>query len=116
MIKLLLATFQATEIAESPVNDAIMDLAKNIEKISMTSMYEVNAVETIEEESLDFQEPFKGCKANVIEDSIWYKDEKDLHICSRDAEELSHDYKKKAVDYWRSGKTKLQQQHCSKKI
>ena len=84
------------KIVESPVNDAEMDLGKNYEKILMTSMDEVNALETIKEESLDFEEPFKGCEANTIEDSIWYKDEKDLDVCARDTEELYHDYKKKS--------------------
>lgn len=33
--------------------------------------------------------------------------ETSLHFCMSRDEELSHEYKSKAVDYWRSGKKKL---------
>lgn len=107
VIKLLLATFEAMNIAQTPVNNAEIELAENFEKILTDSMQDFNGVEMIEEETLDFQEPFKQYEANAVEDTQWQHDiaETDPDVCSSD-DELSYDYKNKAVQYWRSGKKK----------
>lgn len=69
-------------------------------------MDDYNGVENIEEESLDFQEPFKQYNINAIEDTLWQHDEGpvDSDTCSEDEEDLSYGYKRQAVEYWRSGK------------
>lgn len=106
VIQLLLATFQVMQIPESSVNIAEMELAENFEKILLSSMVEIHAVEAIEEETLDFQEEFKNYEVNAVEDDIWYKSGEDSDSCSVDSDELSYDYKQKAVEYWRSSKRK----------
>lgn len=105
VINLLLATFSGLQIPESPVNKVEMDLAEKFEKILYSSMNDVNAIEAVEEETLDFQEQFKNFEVKAIEDDTVFKEEKDYDVCSYDDEKLSFDYKKKAVEYWRSGKT-----------
>lgn len=107
VIKLLLATFEAMNIAQTPINNAEIELNKNFEKILHDSMQNYNELEMIQEETLDFQEPFKECEAYAVEDTLWHRDNKDDNSdgCSSD-DDLSYDYKKKAVEYWRSGKKK----------
>lgn len=98
VINLLLAIFSGLQIPESPVNKAEMDIAEKFEKILYSSMNDVNAIETIEEETLDFQEQFKNFEVQAIEDDTVFKEEKDYDVCSYDDEELSFDYKKKQLN------------------
>lgn len=107
VIKLLLATFEAMNIAETPVNNAEIELTENFENVLIDFMQNYNGMEMIQEETLDFQEPFKQYEANAVEDTQWQKDiaEANSDVCSSD-DELSYDYKNKAVQYWRSGKKK----------
>lgn len=107
VIKLLLATFEAMDISQTPVNNAEIELADSFEQILISSMQDYNGVEMIEEETLAFQEPFKQYEANAVEDTVWQKDtgDSDSDACSSD-DEVNYDYKNKAVQYWRSGKTK----------
>jgi hypothetical protein len=97
VINLLLATFSGLQIPESPVNKVEMDLAEKFKKILYSSMNDVNAIETIEEETLDFQEQFQNFEVQAIEDDPVFK-EKDYDVCSHDDEELSFDYKKKQLN------------------
>ena len=84
-----------------------MDLAEKFENILYDSMNNFNAIETMKEETLDFQEQFKNYEVQAIEDvAIFNKKKKNYDVCSYDDEELSFDYKKRAVEYCRSGKTK----------
>ena len=110
VINLLLATFQTLNIKETPTNVKEIELKEHFEAILLDAMEEFNGVEMIIEESLDFQEPFKNLDAQIIEDDVQH------HIpdspfsptdrCTQDEEELSYDYKLRAVEYWRSGKKK----------
>lgn len=105
IINLLLTTFQAMNIPETPVNHAELELKENIEKILLNAMDNFNEIETLEDNTLEFEEEFKNCEATAIEDNIWYKSPTDSDKCTMDDEKLSYEYKKKAVEYWRSGKT-----------
>lgn len=106
VLNLLLGIFQAMNIPESPINEAEKELAENLRQILISSMDEINTVEAIEEETLAFEEEFKDYEAKAVEDDTWFKDEQVNDACSEDQDELSYDYKKKAVDFWRSGKKK----------
>lgn len=108
VIKLLLATFEAMNIAQSPVNNAEIQLTENFERILIDSMQDYNGVEMIQEETLDFQEPYKQYEAIAVDDTLSQKDiaDADSDACSTD-DELSYDYKKRAIEYWRSGKKKI---------
>lgn len=108
VIKLLLATFEAMNIPETPINNAEIEVKENFEKVLIDCIDDYNGVEIIEEQSLDFQEPFKQNDINAIEDTLWQHDEGPVYsdTCSEDEEDLSYDYKRKAVEYWRSGKKK----------
>lgn len=70
VIKLLLATFQAMNIAQTPINNAEIELKENFEKVLIDCMEDYNGIEIVEEESLDFQEPFKPYEVNAIEDTV----------------------------------------------
>ena len=72
---------------------------------------EITGIEVVEDETLDFQEQFKHHEPESIEDSEldWdsiSSDEADDSHCTKNKDKLLFDYKKKAVEYWRSGKTK----------
>ena len=83
-----------------------MDLAGKFENILYDSMNNYNAIETMEEEKLDFQEQFKNYEVQAIKDDAIFNEKKDYDVCSYDDEELSFNEKKRAVEYWRSSKTK----------
>ena len=104
VITLLQATFQVMQIPKTSVNRYEVELVENFKNILLSSINEANAVEVINEETLDFEEEFKDYEVNAIEDDIWYKNIEDLDTCSDDREELSQDYKRRAVEYWRSSK------------
>lgn len=107
VIRLLLITFEAMNIAESPINNEERELKNNIENILLQSMQDFNGVEYVEENTLDFQEPYKECEANPIEDNVMeWSPGTPSDTCSNDEEDLSYDYKRRAVEFWRSGKKK----------
>ena len=58
------------QIPESSVNRYEVELAENFKNILLSSINEANAVEVINEETLDFEEEFKDCEVNAIEDDI----------------------------------------------
>jgi hypothetical protein len=106
VIILLLNAFQQLKIPESPLNNREVELKEAIEKILLDAMTEYT-VDIVEEETLDFQEPFKYCDANIVEDERWASQQFELPEgqCSQDKENLSHEYKLNAVNFWRSGKS-----------
>lgn len=108
VIRLLLATFEAMNIAETPINDAEIQLKEQFEKVLINCMEDFNGIEVMEDETLDFQEPFKQYAVNAIEDTALSTDVADSNSdsCSADEEELNYENKRKAVEYWRSGKRK----------
>lgn len=71
IINLRLTTFQAMNIPETPVNHAELELKENIEKILLNAMDNFNEIETLENNTLEFEEEFKNCEATAIEDNIW---------------------------------------------
>lgn len=111
VINLLLVTFQSLKIEETPVNHKEIELKEQIGSILLASMNEFNGVEMMVEESLDFQEPYKDTNVQIIEDNVMHTlpDEPvpPTTECTKDEEELSYEYKLRAVEYWRSGKKNL---------
>lgn len=107
VINLLLASFQMLNLENTPITQQEIDLKNSIEKILIDAMKEFNDIEIIEDDTLDFQEPYKDVQMQVVEDNekLWTIDE-DLQQCTSDNEELDHDYKARAVEFWRSGITK----------
>ena len=93
VITLLQATFQVMQIPETSVNKYEVELAENFKNILLTSINEANAVEVINQETLDFEEEFNDYEVNAIEDDILYKNLEDLDTCSDDREELNQDYR-----------------------
>ena len=74
-----MAAFSGLQIPKSPVNQVEMDLAEKFENILYDSMNNFNAIETMKEETLDFQEQFKNYEVQAIEDvAIFNKKEKEL--------------------------------------
>lgn len=105
VIRLLMATFEVLNLAETPVNNEERELADTFERILVQSMEEYNGVEMIEETSLDFQEPYKDIEMTAIEDKEFQPHTQDSsESCSEDEEPVDFDYKRRAVEYWRSGK------------
>lgn len=107
VINLLLVAFQTMKIPDTPINDEEVRMKNVIENMLLNSMNEFNNIEIIEENTLDFQEPFREVNMEIVEDDgkVWgYND--DLMQCTADTEDLSHDYKQRAVEFWRSGSNK----------
>lgn len=111
VINLLFAAFQPLNIPESSVNYLEIDLAEKIQSIMSDSMKELCDIEMLEVDSLDFQEPYKDVAAQVIEDEILHTSPDSpkfpTNQCTEDNnDEITYDYKVRAVDYWKSGKNK----------
>ncbi|XP_044594057.1 uncharacterized protein LOC123271728 [Cotesia glomerata] len=108
VIRLLLTTFQVMNIPELPVNDEEIQIKESFENILLNAMNEYSGVEMVEESSLHFQEPYKDWTMEVVEDKEWANalvdQETPIDECTKDVENLSYEYKLKAVEYWRSGK------------
>lgn len=107
VINLLLIAFQSMNLENTPVNEEEMALKNTIEKMLLDAMNEFHNIEVIEENTLDFEEPYKDVNMEIVEDDDkeWtYND--DLGQCIKDEEYLSHDYKQRAVEFWRSGHNK----------
>lgn len=109
VINLLLATFQMLNLPESPVNYKEIELAEKLESILRDSMKEFHDVEIMVLDSLEFQEPYKDIEAQIIEDEMLHtipdspKPPTDQCI-DDDDDEVTYDYKVRAVEYWKSGK------------
>ena len=59
VIQLLLVAFETMNIPDSEVNDAERQLADYFNEILIQAMNEINGVEIVEENTLDFSEPYK---------------------------------------------------------
>lgn len=106
VINLLLAKFSTINIVETPTNEAEIHLAERIETLLISSMDEFNPIEFVEKDTLDFEDRFRTPDAIPIEDTIWPEREEPSDVCTAD-DDLSYDYKRRAVEFWRSGKKKI---------
>ncbi|XP_046611010.1 uncharacterized protein LOC124300723 [Neodiprion virginianus] len=108
VIRMLLATFEVMRLPDSPVNNDEIQLKANFENILLSAVNEYSGFEMVEENSLHFEEPFKDWEMEIVEDKEWanalYESELSPDTCTRDNEDLSYEYKLRAVEYWRSGK------------
>ena len=110
VLNLLLAYFQALNIPDSVTNYHETELAEKIKEILIDATHDFNDVEMITDDSLDFQEEYKDHNAEIIEDEVQHHfpdpDIAPTNQCTADNEELDFEYKKRAVEFWRSSKTK----------
>jgi hypothetical protein len=110
VVNFLLAYFQTLQIQDSEINYKEVQLSEKIKQILIDSTYEFNDIEMIEEDTLDFQEEYKDGDAQFIEDVVLHHFPESYQAptdqCTYDIEKVDFDYKKKAVEYWRSSKTK----------
>lgn len=107
VLQLLLITFQGLQLENTPVTRQEIELSEKLEKILLDAMNEFNGVEIVEEETLGFQEPYKDIAMQIVEDNdkLWGLSDDD-DKCTTDSEGLTHDYKTRAVEFWRSGQGK----------
>ena len=108
VIQLLLVAFQTMNIPDSEVNDSERQLADHFNYILIQAMNEFNGVEIVEENTLDFSEPYKEREPSAVEDTYaeWtpkLDSKSDVAVCTRDDENVVFDYKQSAVEFWRSG-------------
>ena len=111
VIQLLLVAFQTMNIPDSEVNDAKRQLADHFNEILIQAMNEFNGVEIVEENTLDFSEPYKDWEPFAVEDTYaeWtpkLDSKSDNAVCTRDGENVDFNYKQRAVEFWRSGMKK----------
>ena len=69
VIKLLLVVFQTMNISDSEVNAAKQQLADHFQEILIQAMNEFNGVEIVEENTLDFSEPYKDWEPSAVKDT-----------------------------------------------
>lgn len=73
-------------------------------------MESTHSLNVILEETLDFQEEFKDSSARIVEEIDLHSQPEDpeppTEQCIADNEPVSFEYKKRAVEYWRSTKQK----------
>ncbi|KAL1513759.1 hypothetical protein ABEB36_003127 [Hypothenemus hampei] len=97
-------------LPNTPTTEKERAIAKEIEDIITQTSNEISwEFET--EDTLEFDDPFEVHEAQIIEDQgeiQRYLDDTDFSpdaLCAPENEPLSFEYKKKAVEFWRSGKT-----------
>lgn len=96
-------------LRETPITEQEKQFSKNLENIIIEAMDQRVVIES--EIGLDFLAPNEVHEAAVVEDNSgeeWYLQryldpEDKENVCTQDVEELSYEYKRRAVDYWRSG-------------
>ena len=106
-IQLLLVAFQTMNIPDSEVNDAERQLADHFNEILIQAMNEFNGVEIVEENTLDFLEPYKDWELSAVEDTYaeWtpkLDSKSDDAVFTRDDENVDFDYELRAVEFLRS--------------
>ncbi|XP_015595132.1 uncharacterized protein LOC107274028 [Cephus cinctus] len=111
VVNLLLAYFQTLQIPNSVTNYKEIELSEKLKQILIDAANDFNEVDTIFEDTLDFEEEYKDCDAEIVEDEVQHHfpdpDVAPTNQCTKDTEDINFDYKQKAVEYWRSGKRKL---------
>ena len=95
-------------IPDSELNDAERQLTDHFNETLILAMNKFNGVEIVEENTLDFSEPYKDWESSAVEDtySEWTPklySKSDDAVCSRDDENDDFDYKQRAVEFWGSG-------------
>lgn len=108
VVNLLLAYFQTLNIPKSETNYKEIQLSERILSILIDSMNEFNGIDMIVEDTLDFQEDYKAHDVQIVEDEVNHHipdfPEVPTDQCTEDREDVSFEYKQRAVEYWRSGK------------
>ncbi|KAL1488269.1 hypothetical protein ABEB36_015223 [Hypothenemus hampei] len=104
IINLLLLTFNAQNMPNTPTNEKERTIAKEIEDIITRASNDISwKFET--QDSLEFDNPLEEHEARIIEDEgdiRRYLDDNDFSpdtLCAPGNESLSFEYKKKAVDF-----------------
>ena len=69
VIKLLLVLFQAMNTPDSEVNDAEQQLKDHFQEILIQAINGFNRFEIVEENTLDFSEPYKDWEPSAVEDT-----------------------------------------------
>ncbi|XP_071576841.1 uncharacterized protein [Temnothorax nylanderi] len=107
VIMLLSATFTAFKYSPSPITSEEEKVKENIERMLLEIQNEEFYVE--EEENLGFYDTYEIPEPERV-DSFEEDDGKvylpEEVICSSVEATISNDYKRQAVEYWRSGKTR----------
>lgn len=109
VLNLLLATFQTMYLPTTEVNRQEIILKESIQKILLDSIWDFNTLEVSEESTLGFVDDFSGTDAEYVEDAEDWSEEgvagPSSSVCPSPVnDEIPFDYKKRAVEYWRSGK------------
>lgn len=91
------------------VNRQEIILKESIQKILLDSIWDFNSLEISEESTLSFEKDFPRVDAEYVEDTEDWIEEGEpgpsSSVCPHPVDDgIPFDYKKKVVDFWRSGK------------
>ncbi|KAL1509144.1 hypothetical protein ABEB36_003929 [Hypothenemus hampei] len=110
IINLLLLTFKSQNLPNTPTTEKERAIAKEVEDIITRTSNDVSwEFET--HDTLEFDDPLEEHEAIIIEDEeevqryLGDSDFTPQPLCAPGNEPLSFEYKKKAVEFWKSGKT-----------
>jgi len=108
VINLVLAYFHSLNLPNTEKNYKEIELAEHVKEILIDASLEFIELDIIVEDSLCFYEEYKEHNARIVEDEILHHFldpiKAPTNECTGDNEEKSFEYKKKAVEFWRSGK------------
>lgn len=114
VLNIVLAAFSALPQQKTPINDVERELASTIENI----LYDAVGgflIDAHNIESLEFERDMTIPEAYIVGDSDWENEDETTSAvcptteeptCSFEDEPIDFEYKKAAVDYWKSGKRK----------
>jgi len=110
VLNLLLAYFQTLNIPNSESNRKEIQLFEKVKQILIDATDGFHEFDMIVEDTLYFQEEFKDHDAKIVEDEVQHHFPDDIEAptnqCTEDDDKKTYEYKKNAVEYWRSGKKK----------
>src|SRR5436190_1637788 len=108
VINMLATTFQIASIAQTPVTPSEIEVYNEIHDI-IQNFQNVNSVSLIEHDYvLDFADPSEPHGAHVVEDITAAEEEEDNFepeecIVDNEGGKVGFNYKRKAVEFWKSG-------------
>lgn len=108
VVLLLSVTFTAFNFPQSPITSQEREVKEKIVHM-LQEIKEEPEFELEEEETLDFYDEYEIPEAEPV--NLLQAEEVDLYvpeeiICSSVESTISYDYKRQAVEYWKSGKTR----------
>ncbi|KAL1493639.1 hypothetical protein ABEB36_009338 [Hypothenemus hampei] len=110
IVNLLLVLFKALNFPNIPLTEKEREIAKETERIITQACNDISS-EFLTQGTLEFDDPSEEHEAEIIEDEenmeidLNGNDSSEENRCITEYEPINFEYKRRAVEYWKSGRT-----------